>query len=286
MRMITKLLNTGLFFENEFFYKYVDVINSNHDTIKEQCRTQTHHIVPKYYFEDSGLEIDNSSGNLVELLYKDHIIAHYYLALCSIKSENRARNVLAIKFLLQGSTLEALNIDDIDLDVYQSLYEMGRKYTYEQSHTIEVNRKVSNTLKGRTSPNKGNKYAEKKSKANPNAKNKKLSAIASMRTGEDNPFYGKKHSQTTKDLISKKNSKAVAMIDLSTGDIIKTFSSIKLAADYLKESGIADSISVPNRISRVCRSDNRSFKAYGYNWAFVEEGVTTIESTTNDISLW
>lgn len=34
-------------------------------------------------FQTNSLEIDNSKENLVNLYYKDHILAHYYLCLCT-----------------------------------------------------------------------------------------------------------------------------------------------------------------------------------------------------------
>lgn len=46
-------------------------------------KTQLHHIIPRKYYTYNKLEINNSRENLVNLLYKDHILAHYYLALCA-----------------------------------------------------------------------------------------------------------------------------------------------------------------------------------------------------------
>lgn len=40
-------------------------------------------MLPKCYFISKGLNIDNSKENLVNLLYKDHILGHYYLCLCT-----------------------------------------------------------------------------------------------------------------------------------------------------------------------------------------------------------
>ena len=61
----------------------------------------------------------------------------------------------------------------------------------------------------------------------------KLSISASKRTGNKNSFYGKCHTEETKNKISDKNSKAVDMYDINM-NYIKTFKNAKIAATYLK----------------------------------------------------
>ena len=78
-----KLLNTNYFIDNEYLDKYCELIELNKDTKKERPKTQSHHIVPVSYFKLSKLPIDNSKENRVNLLYKDHILVHYYLCLCT-----------------------------------------------------------------------------------------------------------------------------------------------------------------------------------------------------------
>lgn len=280
------LLDTGMFIQNDYFDSYVDLIVKNAATVKVAHSTQTHHIIPQYYYVNKGLKIDNSESNIVELLYTDHLIAHYYLAMCSINSDDKARNALSIRYILNGKTLDSFSIDEINLDEYQTLYELGREYTFKRSHTPEVNKKVSDKLIGRVSPNKGNITKVKKSRANPNPKNKLLSELAIGRTGENNPFFGHEVSEKTRVAISVANSKPVAMRELNTGDILMVFPSIKVASQYLYDNDIVKSTSISNRISRVCRANNAHFCAYGYNWSFVEKDVTTIESVPQKDILW
>lgn len=263
-----KLLQTGEFVDNEYLDEYINLIKTNKvNYIKG--KTNAHHIIPKYYYRDNGLSIDNSINNIVNLYYEHHILAHYYLAMCSTSKRNKARNALAIKFILNGVSIDDIDINDINLDKFQHMYELGRKYNIDSTHTPEVNNKISEKLCGRKSPNKGNKQDKpKKSKKNPNAKNKVLSEIASTRLGDKNPFYGKVHNEETKKMISKANSKRVAMIDLESNIVIKEFDSIKQASDYLKQHNIINCQSASCRISRVCRCDNEH-KAYGYNWRFI-----------------
>lgn len=86
-----------------------------------------------------------------------------------------------------------------------------------KTHTPEINKKVSITLMGRPSPNKGNrKKLGRKSRKNLLAKNKKLSDLASARIGEKNNFFGKHHSEETKKKLSKAHSKPVLMVNYLT----------------------------------------------------------------------
>lgn len=52
-------------------------------TKREQYKTAKHHILPRCYFKLAQKAIDNSTTNLVNLSHKDHLTAHYYLALCA-----------------------------------------------------------------------------------------------------------------------------------------------------------------------------------------------------------
>ena len=90
-----KLLSTNLFINNEWLDKYCELIEINENTKKEKYKTQSHHIVPKCCYKYLFLKIDNSKENRVNLLYKDHILAHYYLCLCT---EGKLHHKLANAF--------------------------------------------------------------------------------------------------------------------------------------------------------------------------------------------
>ena len=77
------LLDFGIFYENDYLEKYVDLIESNRDRPKEKYKTNKHHIVPQSYYKRYNIVVDNSDNNIINLLYKDHILAHYYLCLCT-----------------------------------------------------------------------------------------------------------------------------------------------------------------------------------------------------------
>ena len=84
MALKEKLLSLGIVENNEYLDKYVELIESNRETKREKFKTQKHHIIPKYYYKTNHLVVDNSKSNVVEVSYKNHILLHYYLALCSI----------------------------------------------------------------------------------------------------------------------------------------------------------------------------------------------------------
>ena len=275
MNLKETLLKLGIFDDNEYLDKYVALVLNNKDRMYVKHKTNLHHIIPKYYFKYKNICIDNSKENLVNLLYKDHILAHFYLAKCSLIVEQKNKNILSIRFLLHGKSIEDFHINEIDLDKYQILYEDSIRYNKLKTHSNDTNKKISEKLIGRVSPNKGNRYAsfenEKSRGMNPNAKNKKLSYYASKRIGELNSFYGKKHTKESKDKMSKAHSKPVEMLDFDTKETIRIFQSGKEASDFLIENNIIKCKSGAKRISMVCNSNDLNQKAYGYSWRFLNK---------------
>ena len=58
------LLETNEFLDNEYLDKYVDLITLNKFTKKELYKTQRHHIIPKCYYKNNNLLINNEANNL------------------------------------------------------------------------------------------------------------------------------------------------------------------------------------------------------------------------------
>jgi group I intron endonuclease len=105
---------------------------------------------------------------------------------------------------------------------------------------------LSKSLRGRVSPNKGEKFSEEY--------RKKLSDAHKWQQGENHPMFGKKHSEETKTKLSKYFSKSVLQFSLN-GVFIKEFESAK-AAEI--ETGISSNI-----IKNIClnkRKKNGNFK--------------------------
>ena len=130
--MKQKLLLTNLFIDNQYLDLYVQLINNNLDTKKQKFMTQRHHIIPSVFFQKTNYAERDSKDNLVNLLYKDHILAHYYLALCLKESELKYKMMCAINFILGKAKQNKLNVDELkeftfNLDEYQKLYEESKK---------------------------------------------------------------------------------------------------------------------------------------------------------------
>ncbi len=85
--------------------------------------------------------------------------------------------------------------------------------------------------------------------------------MSEQRQGENHPMYGKRHSENSKvkNRLSQKNKKPVAQIDVTTGNYIKIWESIREI-----ESSLGFSHS---HISRCC--NGKLTTSYGFKWSFV-----------------
>ena len=136
MTLAEKLLNTNLFDDNGYFKSYIALVEANKNTKKQKFKTQAHHIIPAVACDMYNIN-KNTNDNLVNLLYKDHVLAHYYLALCSKNILFKFKMICAINFILGKAKQVKLNTDELksftlNLDKYQELYEEYKKYLSEQ----------------------------------------------------------------------------------------------------------------------------------------------------------
>lgn len=79
-----KLIVLGIVEDNVYLDKYISIILSNTETPRLKYITQKHHIIPRAVFTHNKELLDNIKANIVNLNYKDHILAHYYLYMCAI----------------------------------------------------------------------------------------------------------------------------------------------------------------------------------------------------------
>lgn len=108
-----------LFEDNEWFNKYVDLVTLNKDTKREKYKTQIHHIIPRCYYKIIGEKINNNKDNLVNLQYKDHVLAHYYLTQCTTTN---TKTQLTTSFILMSFYTKIEDFDVKNLDKYDELY--------------------------------------------------------------------------------------------------------------------------------------------------------------------
>lgn len=165
MNIKEKLLNTGDFIDNEYLDKYVELILNNTDTQFVPCTTNSHHIIPRYYYKHHKLSVDNSPQNRVNLLYRDHMLAHLYLSGCT-EGRDRYWNLYSI-FMMSGQRYcseENLNLLE-DLDEYQSLYKQAIAAAPNHRKGIklsdETRAKMSQAQRSRESTVKGKVWVNK-----------------------------------------------------------------------------------------------------------------------------
>lgn len=177
--MITKeaLLKTGYFVDNKYLDMYVDLVYKNRNTSYVRNVTNNHHIIPKSYYKRLEIPIDNSSNNIVTLLFKDHVVAHYYLYLCSSNNEDKYANFCALRHLYGLSKRRNIefNINALNLDKLQQMCEESRKHFSQMmrgkflgdnnpSRKPGVGKKISDARKGHPVSNYTRRLISEKNK--------------------------------------------------------------------------------------------------------------------------
>jgi len=132
------LLNSGVFVNNEYLDKYVCLL-VDECTNYEQYKTAKHHIIPKSICKKKNIFAD-SENNIIILSHKNHIIAHFYIAMCVCNEFYfSAANAVSCMFYNYTSghkiRLSKTDLEDLDVikysDNYQILMEAACKYRSE-----------------------------------------------------------------------------------------------------------------------------------------------------------
>lgn len=209
--MKNKLLAYGIFEDNESFNKYVALIKANLKTTQEPFKTQIHHIIPRQFYKYTKTKLDDTAANKVNLLHKDHILAHYYLYLCSKDSYLRESNAIAVRLMVPELPLtmdEKIFIER--LPYYAKLKEESLSSMAGESNPAkrpEVRQKISKALTGRafspehieklksykkTDAHRKNISKAKKGKSSSDETRIKIGlALKGKLAGERHPQYGK-----------------------------------------------------------------------------------------------
>lgn len=146
-----RLLSTGVFIDNEYLDKYVELVESNYDTKSESYKTQSHHIIPKCFYKLNGIAVDNSPQNRVNLIYLDHILAHCYIVMATNECQFKYFNYCAVNHLMGHRDIkdfvECVSIMDDAMKAYESA-----KYAIRKSNPMfdaDVKEKHSSICKTR-----------------------------------------------------------------------------------------------------------------------------------------
>lgn len=193
------------------------------------------------------------------------------------------------------------------IDGYGYNMTLGGQGVHGYKHTDASKKKISNALKGRPSmwtPELIAQAQETKRRTHVYERRREgawrqhLSESAKKRfETQPGTFLGKKHSDSTKDKISRANTgkkrsddvklafvlqrgTPVIMCDMYTGEEIMRFNALSLARDYLIEAGYTKSVYATDAIRVACQSDTRS--AYGFKWRFLSD-VSTNPDECKDV---
>lgn len=141
-KLKTKLLSFGVFEDNEYLDKYVSLILANESTVRERFKTQKHHIIPKHVYKYLKIAEDNSSSNIVNLTYNNHVMAHFYLFQCSSNNYIKRGNFAALEYIVHNRYVPKSEVDIlIELPEYQSMYEEYIKLLSESLKVTQVGEK-------------------------------------------------------------------------------------------------------------------------------------------------
>ena len=278
------LLSTDMLIDNEFLDNYCQLIITNVNNKKIKNTTQSHHIIPKSYFKIIGKKVNNKKENLVNLLYSDHILAHYFLSLCCKNKELKYYMENALAHMVDASGFDSNTLAFYD-SCYKDLCEQRSEHMLGEKNPMfgSISEERRSKLLDYYKTHKGSMFGkcwsdEDKQKISEATKlgmarwresltdkeyqdycdaiSKKLTGITRSeetkrkisdgRRGKDNPMYGKASAQRKK----------VYCIELD-----KVFDCIQEAA---KEVNVAD--------SNICAClRGRSKTCAGYHWQYFGE---------------
>ena len=143
-----KLLSLDVFLDNEYLDFYCTLIENNKNTKKEKFKTERHHFIPVDYYKiknnlktrKEALSIaDRDVNNFkVNLYYKDHVLAHYYLYFCIndeyLKNSNRSC------FILMCGRVDNIDLfNDEELNKLQLIHEEYRQRDSQRMKNNKIN---------------------------------------------------------------------------------------------------------------------------------------------------
>jgi hypothetical protein len=176
------------------YNQLIDKARSQHRSKKNGEYYEAHHIIPKCLGGTGKVSQWRTHPNIVLLTAKEHFIAHKLLV--EIYPEN---NQLwdALACMVFRKSPEQKRYYKVSLREYVILKEkfsqinrLRMKGKKQPPRTLEHRKKISDSKKG-IKPNLTDEQRKSKSK---------------KMTGENNPFYGKKHTQETLEKIRKNSS--------------------------------------------------------------------------------
>lgn len=166
----------NVFLDNKYLDEYCKLITNNLKTKVEAFKTQNHHFIPVNVYKilnnltdrrDSERLANLDPNNFkVSLLYKDHVLAHYYLSMCTTDRISYANAIALYRVLGNSNYIKDPNYSEErtileNLDKWQQVYQDMMKKRSEL-YTGRKGKPNTETHKQQISiKNKGNIYVRK-----------------------------------------------------------------------------------------------------------------------------
>lgn len=172
------------------------------------------------------------------------------------------------------------------IEQYQSHYKnggynmtIGGNGTVGYEFTEEDRRKISEAGKGRQfSKERNNKI--RNAMIGREYKDEWKESLSKSRVGrfggENNPFYGKEHSEESKQKIRiSKHTRLVERIDIQTDKVLEVYDSGIFAAQWVIDNNIskAHPNTIRCQIGKACNGTYEIKTCYGFKWKFKERSI-------------
>lgn len=149
-----KLLDIGLFIDNQYLDMYINLINSykDYEYVSNQ-QYQMHHIIQRAYYKHINVDVDNSCDNLVKVTYVDHVRLHAYLCFCT-KSYLIWSNTAAVMSMINVGRKYCKQPDILidyinqNIDNIQKIYEINLNFQRNKVVSQSSRAKMSQAKKG------------------------------------------------------------------------------------------------------------------------------------------
>ena len=143
-----ELIKTGVYEDNSFLSKYVDLIKHNNEveSSASEYAFHKHHIIPNHILKNYLGELEEKDY-IIPLKISDHVLAHYYLYMCSLTTSEKYANLNSLNILL-NSHMKMLDLNNL---TYEEIL-----YIADARNCLKENLSVINGSK-----NKGKRYIHK-----------------------------------------------------------------------------------------------------------------------------
>ena len=261
------LLESEQFIDCEALDDYVKLIEKNRDNEVIEGKTNKHHILPESLFTTRGLPENNSPECVVNLMYKDHILAHYYLWEAA-KPESRQSYCNSYAVCFMTNTKEIPNKDSLlsDLSRYQEMREAwhlwNKKINTGKVLSEETKKKIGDAARDRIKSEHTRKL---------------LSAALTGRKLSEEHKQSLRHPKSTT-INMKKPKSEQAKINMSLSKIGKTRGP---RPDHVREkiskTLMGHPVSEETRKASIAANTDKKclFKDGEYKWFFTEIDIAT-----------